>query len=308
MHKFSLVGEVFLYFILQVVVVEIQISLQITNRFGKRKGIFNINIGCGPKPGRKPSPTQHPTPTLARPSRSSVAQPARPRPRSVKRSQSRGSRPHDAAPGRARLANPDPDPNLAGVRSCLPRTPPQRPVSFPRTTTTKSKREKLSPMKPIMEFSPNPQQTRHKSSIRLEGISGTMLRPCWTLWPTNRSTRAPPQTLFPIAPCQLEACRAEPSPEGGCPSRSAAAGADSRAGAPPEDAPTAVEDRPSRLCIASFPPSVSTTVSEQNEFLSTSRSRRSRQFIKWGPIGRGGAGRAIGYGVTSPVPCLAGAR
>jgi hypothetical protein len=164
--------------------------LQIINRFGKRKGIFNINIGCGPKPGRKPSPTQQPSPTPARPSRSNVAQPARPRPRSVKRSQSKGSRPHDAALGRAHLANPDP--TLAGVRSCLPRTPPQRPVSFLRMATTKSKWEKLSPTKPIVGFSPNPQQTRHESSIRLEGISGTMLRPCWTLWPTDRSTRAPP--------------------------------------------------------------------------------------------------------------------
>jgi hypothetical protein len=293
--------------------------LQIKNRFGKKKKrIFNINIGCGPKPGRKPSPTQQPSPTPARPSRSSAAQPAHPRPRSVKRSQSRGSRPHDAAPGRARQANPDPDPNLASVRSCLPWTPPQRPVSFLRTATTKSKREKLSPMKPIVGFSPNPQQTHHESSIRLEGISGTMLRPCWTLWPTNRSTRAPPMNTFPHcrsryqtkppASCQLEACCAEPSLEGGCPSRSAAAGADSRAGAPPEDTPTAVEDRPSRLCVASFPPSVSATVSEQNEFLSTSRSRRSRQFIKWGPIGQGGAGRAVGYGVASPAPCLTEAR
>jgi hypothetical protein len=154
--------------------------LQIINRFEKRKKI-NINIGCGPKPGRKPSLTQQPSPTPAWPSRSSAAQPARPRPRSVKRSQSRGSQPHDAAPGRARSANPDPDPNLVGVRSCLPRTPPQCPVSFLRTATTKSKREKLSPTKPIVGFSPNPQQTRHESSIRLEGISGTMLRLCWTL-------------------------------------------------------------------------------------------------------------------------------
>jgi hypothetical protein len=236
----------------------------------------------------------------------------------VKRSQSRGSWPHDAAPGRARSANPDPDPNLAGVRSCLPWTPPQCPVSFLRTATTKSKREKLSSKKPIVGFSPNPQQTRHESSIRLEGISGTMLRLCWTLWPTNRSTRAPPTNTFPHCrsryqtepptPCQLEACRTEPSPEGGCLSRSATAGADSRAGAPPEDAPTAVEDRLSRLCVASFPPSISATVSEQNEFLSTSSSRRSRQFIKWGPIGQGGAGRAVGYDVASPAPCLTGAR
>jgi hypothetical protein len=163
----------------------------------EKKRIFNINIGCGLKPGQKLSPTQQPSPTPARPSRSSAAQPARPRPHSVKRSQSRGSRPHDAAPGHARPANPDP--NLAGVRSCLPRTPPQRLVSFLCTTTTKSKREKLTPMKPIVGFSPDPQQTHHESSIRLEGISGTMLHPCWTLWPTNRSTRAPPRTLLPIA-------------------------------------------------------------------------------------------------------------
>jgi hypothetical protein len=42
MHNFSLVGEVFLYFTLRVEVVEIQISLQIINRFGKRKKEFLI--------------------------------------------------------------------------------------------------------------------------------------------------------------------------------------------------------------------------------------------------------------------------
>jgi hypothetical protein len=114
----------------------------------------------------------------------------------VKRSQSRGSRPHEAAPGRARPA--DPDPNLAGVRSCLPWTVPQCPVSFLRTATTKSKREKLSPMKPIMGFSPNSQQTRHESLIQLEGISGMMLHLCWTPWPTNRSTRAPHEHFSPL--------------------------------------------------------------------------------------------------------------
>jgi hypothetical protein len=141
-------------------------------------------------------PLPHGPAEKTRPSRTSVAQLARPRPRSVKRSQSRGNRSHHAAPGSARPANPDP--NLAGVHSCLPRTPPQCPVSFLRTATTKSKREKLSPMKPIVGFSPNPQQTRHESSIQLEGISRMMPRPCWTLWPTNTSTRAPPRTLFPI--------------------------------------------------------------------------------------------------------------
>jgi hypothetical protein len=172
--------------------------LQIINRFGKKKEFSilfwlwaetRLETESGPA-SRFDLPLPHGPAEKTRPSQSSVAQPARPHPRSVKRSQSRGSRPHDAAPGRAHPANPDP--NLAGVRSCLPRTPPQRPVSFPRTTTTKSKQENLSPTKPIVVFSPNPQQTRHESSIRLEGISGTMLRPCWTLWSTNRSTQAPP--------------------------------------------------------------------------------------------------------------------
>jgi hypothetical protein len=160
----------------------------------KEFSIFTLVVGRNPA-GSRARPNNHlPLPhgpvEKTRPSRSSVAQPAHPRPRSVKRSQSRGSRPHDAAPGRARPANPDP--NLAGVRSCLPRTSPQRPISFLRMATTKSKREKLSPTKPIVGFSPNLQQMHHESSIRLEGISGMMLRPCWTLWPTNRSTRAPP--------------------------------------------------------------------------------------------------------------------
>jgi hypothetical protein len=47
MHNFSLIGEVFLYFILRVEVVEIQISLQIINRFGKRKGILNTKLAVG---------------------------------------------------------------------------------------------------------------------------------------------------------------------------------------------------------------------------------------------------------------------
>jgi hypothetical protein len=58
---------------------------------------------------------------------------------------------------------------------------------------------KIIPNETYHGISPNLQQTCHESSIQLEGISGTMLRPCWTLWPTNRSTRAPPRTLFPIA-------------------------------------------------------------------------------------------------------------
>jgi hypothetical protein len=156
-------------------------------------------------------------------------------------------------------------------------------------------REKLSPTKPITGFSPNPQQTRHESSIRLEEISRMMHRPCWTLWPTNRSPEHPPNTFphcrsshqtEPSTPCQFEACCAKPSSEGGSSSRSAAARADSTTGAPPEDAPTTIEDRPSRLCVASFSPSVSTTLSNQNEFLSTSKLRRSLRIGKRSSIGR----------------------
>jgi hypothetical protein len=124
-----------------------------------------------------------------------------------------------------------------------------------------------------------------------------MHHPCWTLWPRNRSPEHPPSPntfprcrsshqTEPSASCQFEACRAKPSPEGGSPSRSAAAGADSTAGAPPEDAPTVVEDRPSHLCVASFAPSISAAVSDQNEFLSTSRLCRSLRIGKRSSIGR----------------------
>jgi hypothetical protein len=61
MHNFSLIGGVLLHFILQVEVVEI--SLQIINRYGKRKGILNNKTDYGPKPGRKPSPAQQPPPS-----------------------------------------------------------------------------------------------------------------------------------------------------------------------------------------------------------------------------------------------------
>jgi hypothetical protein len=136
-------------------------------------------------------------------------------------------------------------------------------------------------------------QIRNKASRIFDSVGGDLrddappvLDPLAYKW----EPRAPPPNTFPhcrsshqtepSAPCQFEACRAKPSPEGGSSSRSAAAGANSTAGAPPEDTPTAIEDRPSRLCIASFPPSVSATVSDQNEFLSTSRLRRSLRIGK----------------------------
>jgi hypothetical protein len=53
------VGEVFLYYILRVEVIEIQISLQITNRFGKRKGISNSILAMGRNPaGNRVRPSQ----------------------------------------------------------------------------------------------------------------------------------------------------------------------------------------------------------------------------------------------------------
>jgi hypothetical protein len=254
-------------------------------------------VGRNPSGGRARPNSQHPRPhspaERMRPSR--TVQPSQPSPSSQREAkQSRGSRPHDTAPGCAR---PTPTPTSpVCARACPGLHPNARSPSSARQKQNRV-REKLSPTKPITGFSPNPQQTRHESSIRLEEISGTMHRPCWTLWPTNRSPEHPPppntfphcrssHQTEPSAPCQFKACRAAPSPEGGSPSRSAAAGADSTAGAPPEDAPTAVEDRPSRLCVASFPPSVSATVSDQNEFLSTSRLRRSLRIGKRSSRGR----------------------
>jgi hypothetical protein len=139
-------------------------------------------------------------------------------------------------------------------------------------------------MRLIVKSSTNPQLTRYESSIRLEEISGMLFRSCWTPWPTNRSTQAPPRSLFPTAaaeptsvppPRYSKASRTEPLLGGESPDIISTVGADTRAEVPPEDAPTSIEDCPSRLRIASLPPSISATVSGQNKFLSTSRSRRS---------------------------------
>jgi hypothetical protein len=144
--------------------------------------------------------------------------------------------------------------------------------------------EDLSPTRLIVKSSINPQQTRYESLIWLEEISGTLFRSYWTPWPTNWSTQAPPRSLFPTAaaeptsvppPRYSKDCRAEPLLGGESLDIISTAGADPRAGAPPEDAPTAIEDCPSRLRVANLPPSISATVSGQNKFLSTSRSRRS---------------------------------
>ena len=168
----------------------IQISLQIINKYGTRKGILNNKTDYGPKPGRRPSPTQQPAPTPARPSR--TVQPNQPSPSSQREAkQSRGSRSHDTAPGHARPTSTPTPTSPVCARACPGLHPNARSPSSAQRPRNRV-REKLSPTKPIVGFSPNPQQTRHESLIRLEEISGTMHRPCWTLWPTNRSTQAPP--------------------------------------------------------------------------------------------------------------------
>jgi hypothetical protein len=62
--------------------------------------------------------------------------------------------------------------------------------------------------------------------------------------------------------------RADSSLGGGSPAYTVAAKGVLGTGAPPDAAPTTVEDRPKRLPITSFPWSIFTTVSSQNEFLS----------------------------------------
>jgi hypothetical protein len=103
--------------------------------------------------------------------------------------------------------------------------------------------EDLSPTRLIVKSSTNPQRTSYESSIRLEEIPGTLFRSCWTPWPTNRST---PMFTFPhrrsranqrAAARYSKASRVEPLLGGESPDIISTAGADPRAGAPPEDAP-----------------------------------------------------------------------
>jgi hypothetical protein len=102
-------------------------------------------VGRNPAGGRARPNSQHPHPhgpaERTRPSR--TVQPSQPSPSSQREAkQSRGNRSHDVVP-----PDPDPDPNFASVRSCLPRTPPQRPVSFLRTTAMESSTGKIIPNK-----------------------------------------------------------------------------------------------------------------------------------------------------------------
>jgi hypothetical protein len=88
-------------------------------------------VGRNPAGGQARPNSQHPRPhgLAERTWPSRTVQPSQPSPSSQREAkQSRGSRPHDAAPGRARPANPDP--NLAGVRSCLHRILPSMSGPF----------------------------------------------------------------------------------------------------------------------------------------------------------------------------------
>jgi hypothetical protein len=86
MHNFSLSGEVFLYFILRVEVVEIQISLQIINSFGKRKGVFNSILAVGRNPaGNRARPNSHPFSPHAGAAQRGPAEAACPQPRRAAR-------------------------------------------------------------------------------------------------------------------------------------------------------------------------------------------------------------------------------
>jgi hypothetical protein len=189
-------------------------------------------------------------------------------------------------PAAGHQTDPVPTPGSPLSHATLVPTPDSAPTPdfLPPHGNHRIQTEDLSPTRLIVKSSKNPQRMHYESLIRLEEISGTLFRSCWTPWPTNRSTQAPPRSLFPTAAAELtsvppprysKASHAEPLLGGESPGIISTVGADPRAGAPPEDAPTVVEDCLSRLRVASLPPSISTTVSGQNKFLSTSRSRRS---------------------------------
>jgi hypothetical protein len=106
-----------------------------------------------------------------------------------------------------------------GPRSCLPHSPPLTPNFLPSHGNHRIQAEGLSPTKLIVKSSTNPQPSCQ-----------------------------PPR--------YSKAFRAEPLLGGESPAITSTAGAVPRARAPPEDAPTAVEDCPSRLRDASLHPSI----------------------------------------------------
>jgi hypothetical protein len=200
-----------------------------------------------------------------------------------------GTRPrraHPAPPAAGHRTNPVPTPGSPLSHAALVPAPDSAPTPdfLPPHGNHRIQTEDLSPTRLIVKSSTNPQRMHYESLIRLEEISGTLFRSCWTPWPTKRSTQAPPRSLCPTAtaeptsvppPYYSNSSRTEPLLGVQSPDIISTAGADPRAGVPPEDAPTTVEDCTSRLRVTSLPPSISATVSGQNKFLSTSSSRRS---------------------------------
>jgi hypothetical protein len=63
----------------------------------------------------------------------------------------------------------------------------------------------------------------------------------------------------------------------------------------------AVEDRSSRLIVASLPPSISSIVSLQNGFLLTSRARRKKPHCFSCPMPRAWAHPSFGHGASPPL-------
>jgi hypothetical protein len=85
------------------------------------------------------------------------------------------------------------------------------------------------------------------------------------IWPNpSRHCRA---TTLPFSHRTGDS-HADSSLGGGSPAYTITAGGVRGSRAPPDAIPTTIEDRPSRLPVASFPWSVFTTVSSKNKFLS----------------------------------------
>jgi hypothetical protein len=130
-------------------------------------------------------------------------------------------RAHRTPPAVGHRTDPVPAPGSPLSRATLVPAPDSAPTPnfLPLHGNNRIQTEDLSPTKLIVKSSTNPQRTRYESSIRLEEISKTLFRSCWTPWPTNRSTQAPPRSLFPTTtaeptsvppPPYSKASRAEP--------------------------------------------------------------------------------------------------
>jgi hypothetical protein len=160
----------------------------------------------------------------------------------------RPRRAHPTPPAAGHRTDPVPMPGSPLSRAALMPAPDSAPTPdfLPPHGNHRIQMEDLSPTRLIVKSSTNLQRTCYESLIRLEEISGTLFRSCWIPWPTNRSTQAPPRSLFPTAaaeptsvppPRYFKASRIEPLLGGESPDIISTAGADPRAGAPLEDAP-----------------------------------------------------------------------